>query len=592
MQNADKTRDTRTLRRILTRYLAPHRGTVALLGLFVLLDVAADLTMPRLVALFIDGAVNKQSLSVLGQLAVGFLLATLFGQIAMSLSGYVATDLGMRATNKLRSDALRHVLSLDMGWHNATTPGALIERIDGDAARLNTLLSNMLPQLVANSLLLVGVLSAFFTIDWRAGLLAIACVPITLWTIERLREPSTRLFNAEREHSSRLFGYIEERLAGTEDVRANGAVAHVMRGFYAHSRRWGSAFLRAHVVGSLNWIVPTFIYSVLLVLVLALGLGLLGTQALTLGAIVALYRYADLLSRPLNRLGRQLMELLEASASAARLEALLALQPKVADAGASALPAGPLTLNVEHVSFTYADGDEPVLRDVSLALAPRRVLGLLGRTGSGKTTLTRLIARMYDADTGMITLNGVALNQLRDSSLRGRVTLVTQDVQIFTASVRDNLTLFDRSIDDAQIMAALEKVGMREWAGALPRGLDTELSGTGAASGGSGLSAGQAQLLAFARAFLRDPGLVILDEASSRLDPATEQQLERAVDALLRDRTAIVIAHRLKTVERADDILVLEDGRIVEYGPREALAADPASRYYALRNYGQEEVLA
>jgi ABC-type multidrug transport system fused ATPase/permease subunit len=592
MPNADKTRDTRILRRILARYLVPYRGSVAVLGLFVVLDVIADLAMPWLVAAFIDGAVAGQPLIVLGQLAAGFLFATLFGQVAMAMSGYVATDLGMRATNKLRSDALLHVLALDMGWHNATTPGALIERIDGDAARLNTLLSNMLPQLLANALLLVGVLIAFFTIDWRAGLMAVACVPVTLWTIERLREPSTRLFNAEREHSSHLFGYIEERLAGTEDVRANGAVAHVMRGFYAHSRRWGSAFVRAHVIGSLNWIVPTFIYSVLLVLVLALGLGLFGSQVLTLGAIVALYRYADLLSRPLNRLGRQLMELLEASASAARLEALFALQPKVADAGAVALPDGPLTLDVDHVSFTYADGDEPVLRDVSFSAAPRRVLGLLGRTGSGKTTLTRLIARLYDAQTGAITLNGVAINRLRDSNLRRRVTLVTQDVQIFSASVRDNLTLFDRGIDDARIMAALDKVGMRDWVGTLPRGLDSELSGSGAASGGSGLSAGQAQLLAFARAFLREPGLVILDEASSRLDPATEQQLERAVDALLCDRTAIVIAHRLKTVERADDILVLENGCIVEYGPREALAADPASRYYALRNYGHEEVLA
>ncbi len=160
-------------------------------------------------------------------------------------------------------------------------------------------------------------------------------------------------------------------------------------------------------------------------------------------------------------------------------------------------------------------------------------------------------------------------------------------MQLFSATVRNNLTLYDDSIDEACIWAALEQVEMAGWARALSRGLDTEL-----AAAGSDLSAGQAQLLAFARACLRAPGLVIMDEASSRLDPATEQRLERAVDALLHDRTAIIIAHRLKTVERADDILILEDGRIVEYGARGTLAADPNSRYYALLNYGAEEVLA
>jgi ABC-type multidrug transport system fused ATPase/permease subunit len=256
-----------------------------------------------------------------------------------------------------------------------------------------------------------------------------------------------------------------------------------------------------------------------------------------------------------------------------------------------------------------------VLHDVSFDLSPGRVLGVLGRTGSGKTTLTRLLFRLYDVDAGAVRLsddrpqttasnpdvargmssvvNSVDIRDLPLAELRRHVGLVTQDVQLFAATVRDNLTLFNNydparpAIPDAAIVAALETLGLGGWFRGLPDGLDSVME-----SGGKGLSAGEAQLLALARVFLRDPHLVVLDEASSRLDPGTEQLLERAIDRLLAGRTGIIIAHRLRTVLRADDILILENGRVVEFGPRPALAADPGSRFYRLLQTGLEEVLA
>jgi len=228
-----------------------------------------------------------------------------------------------------------------------------------------------------------------------------------------------------------------------------------------------------------------------------------------------------------------------------------------------------------------------VLSEVSFTLAPGTKLGLLGRTGSGKTTLSRLIFRLYDPTAGAIRIGGVDLRDAAFVDLRGRVGMVTQDVQLFQASIRDNLALFDRAIDDARIEWALDELGLLEWLRALPDGLDTRLG-----AGGLGLSAGEAQLLAFARVFLRDPGLVILDEASSRLDPATERLLERAIDRLLAGRTAIIIAHRLGTVQRADAILILDRGQVAEYGPREQLARDESSRFAQLLQTGLEEVLA
>jgi ABC-type multidrug transport system fused ATPase/permease subunit len=249
-----------------------------------------------------------------------------------------------------------------------------------------------------------------------------------------------------------------------------------------------------------------------------------------------------------------------------------------------------------------------VLQDISFHLASGRVLGLLGRTGSGKTTLTRLLFRLYDPDRGEISLGcqerpgGLRPGGIRPTSpgetqlvdirrlsiheLRRRVGMVTQNIQLFHASVRENLTFFDPSIPDHRILEAISDLGLGEWYHALPKGLDTDLE-----SGGGGLSAGEAQLLAFTRIFLRNPGLVILDEATSRLDPATEGLIERAVDKLVRNRTAIIVAHRLGTVQRADDILILENGRILEWGERLRLAGDPSTRFYHLLETGLEEVL-
>jgi ABC-type multidrug transport system fused ATPase/permease subunit len=226
-----------------------------------------------------------------------------------------------------------------------------------------------------------------------------------------------------------------------------------------------------------------------------------------------------------------------------------------------------------------------VLHDISFQIAAGRTLGILGRTGSGKTTLTRLLFRLYDVSDGAIRIGGADIRDLRFDNLRQRVGMVTQDVQLFHATVRENLTFFDSSIPDQRILDVLEQLELLPWYQSLANGLDTVLAGSG------GLSAGEAQVLAFTRVFLREPGLVVLDEASSRLDPATERLIERAVDRLLAERTGIIIAHRLATVLRADDILILEGGRIREYGEREALRNNPRSRFAELLRTGLEEVL-
>ena len=286
-----------------------------------------------------------------------------------------------------------------------------------------------------------------------------------------------------------------------------------------------------------------------------------------------------LLEAPIEQITQQMQELQKAGAGIGRIDELFAMKSKLPRGKDVALPTGALPLSFERLGFAY--GDKRILDDVSFRLESGKVLGLLGRTGSGKTTLTRLIFRLYDPTTGSVKLGGVDTRDAAPESLRERVGMVTQEVQLFHASVRDNLTFFSPDIPDARIEAVLRDLGLGAWLDGLENGLETTL-----APGGGGLSAGQAQLLAFARVFLKDPGLVILDEPSSRLDPATEQLLERAVDKLLQGRTAIIIAHRLETVRRADDILMLKDGRILEHGARSALVRDQNSNFSQLLRAG------
>jgi ATP-binding cassette, subfamily B, bacterial len=272
-------------------------------------------------------------------------------------------------------------------------------------------------------------------------------------------------------------------------------------------------------------------------------------------------------------------------AATERLVDLRAMQSKILDGPGAVIPTGPLSLHFDRVHFSYIE-EEPVLQEIDFRLEPGRILGLLGRTGSGKTTLARLVFRLYDPTKGAIALGDVPLQIPQLKSLRERVALVTQDVQLFQATIRDNLTFFNRNIPDDRIMAVIEELGLLSWFQAHPDGLDTKLE-----TGGRSLSAGEAQLLAFTRVFLKDPGLVILDEASSRLDPVTEQLIENAIEVLLQNRTSIIIAHRLGTIHRTDEIMILDKGKIIEHGERIQLAKDPDSHFYHLLQTGLEEVL-
>ncbi len=317
-----------------------------------------------------------------------------------------------------------------------------------------------------------------------------------------------------------------------------------------------------------------------MVLALAVSVWLHSRGQLSTGTAFACLSYAMLLRRPLLALTTRFHDLEEAAVSVRRLRELLDQDDDVVRTSGGRLPAGPLGARLDHVSFSYEPG-EPVLRDVSFRLGPGERLGIVGRTGSGKSTVVRLLFGLHHPTSGSVAVGDQDVAGLDTRALRGRVALVTQEVQVFHASLRDNLTFFDPSVDDDRVRAALDEAGLTDWWRELPDGLDTVLG-----DGARGMSAGEEQLLALARVFLRDPAVVLMDEPTARLDPHTERLLMPAMDRLLEGRTAVVVQHRPHALRNVDRILVLDAGTVVEHGEQTVLAADPTSRFHELLRAG------
>ncbi len=570
--------------RLLAHYLRPQWPRMALLALILCGAICVQVVTPLVASRFIDQATSGGSprdLIVLALLTMGLALA---GQVLAIAETYVAENVSWAATNALRADLLAHLLRLDATFHTAHTSGELIERVDGDVATLARFFSRFVVYIVGNGLLMVGVLALLYHVDWRVGLGLSAFVALALTAMLRIRAVATPSWAAERQASADFYGFLGDYLAGLEDIRSSGARAFVLRRCAEVMRPWLAVTLKARTWDYAMGATSQGLFALGTAVAFALSAMLFKSGALTIGTVYLIFQYTELLRQPTEQISDDVQDLQQADASMGRVEALLRTAPRLIDGPSVALPSGPLAVELDGVSFGYAE-DTPVLRDVSVRLESGRVLGVVGRTGSGKTTLTRLLSRFYDPLAGVVRLGGVDLRAVRLAAVRARIGLVTQEAALFNASVRDNLTLFDDGVPDDRIGAVLDTLGLTGWLRELPRGLDTLLG-----PGGAGLSAGQAQALACARVFLRDPDVVILDEASSRLDPATERLAHAALGRLLDGRTGIIVAHRLATMAYADDILVLEDGQVREHGPRLALAADPTSRFATLLRVAAEEV--
>jgi len=560
---------------VLRPYLATRRGWLALAIVTIVAGIGLELWLPQILADFIDDALGATALSNLLRLAGLYIAVGIGAQAAAIISRYVGTAIGWSVANDLRIDATSHVASLDLDYHTHTSAGALIERVDGDIDAVAKMFSHFAVQVVSGVLLLGGIFILTFRENVLAGWTVVGFTVAVVVIMFVLRGFAVAATKAERGTSAELYGFIEERLAAIEDIRANGAGEYVMRRFQSVMRRYYTRSVTAWVKRSVIWTASIGMFSLGTLLALAVGAYLVFQGQITYGVAFLIIQYMSKLEGPIEEITDQMQEVQKAAAGLGRLRELFGQRPAVQRTGTTNLPDTALTVEFDNVAFAY--DSEPVLDNVTFVFEAGTHVGLLGRTGSGKSTITKLIARFYDVSSGTVSLGGLPIAEIAESSLRNRVAVITQDVQLFEGTVRDNVAMFIPDYDDQLIEEALAEIGLGPWLASLPEGIHTHLD-----TARKGLSSGEAQLVALARAYLLNPGLVILDEPSSRVDPATEAALSAALDRLIEGRTAIIVAHRLATVSHVDEIMILQDGHVIEHGRRSDLAATPDSVFARL----------
>ncbi len=569
--------------RALAALISPNARRYSVLVGVVVVTGLLTLTGPIILRSVIDRAAGGAGTSELAWLAVLYLLVALVAQASALAVAYLSTTAAWETANALRLQLADHVLGLDHEFHRSHSPGELIQRVDGDVTRVSDFLAIVFIRATSALVIIGGVVAVVTVIDWRVGLAMAAYVAATGGVVYHQRDASVEESADEMSASARLYGGLEERLNASEDIRANGAGDYAVGRFVEDASFHVQATVRRERSTLKMW--RRLTASVTVGAALALIGGALGVQAgaFTLGTAFLLFQYSQQIRRPLDDFINDFEVIQKANGAMLRVMRLFAISTTVHDpddTGTARSPApGPLAVDFDGVSFDYGDG-EPVLQDLDLRIGAGRSVGVVGHSGSGKTTVSRLLVRLIDVSSGELRLGRVPIHQIGKDELRRRVAVVPQSVELVSGSVRDNLTLFDDRVSDDDVDRALGEVGLDRFRGDGQH----ELLGPG----GSGLSAGEGQLLALARVWLRQPDLVVLDEATARVDPETEARLEKAVAKLFENRSVFVIAHRLSTLRRVDEIVVVEHGRVVEHGPRAELERDPSSRYRELLTTANE----
>jgi len=580
LPNDESRRRRREALELLRVLLAPYRRTAAALAVVIIAENVARLAIPLLVKRGIDHAIPPlQAGGSAGELVV--VVAVLCGLVALqavSRMVFLNTSgrIGQRMLLELRRRLFRHFGRLDIAFHDRYTSGRVVSRSTNDVEAIQAMLENGLDSLVTAVLTLAGTSILLVVLDVRLGLMCLGAFPILVVLVGWFARESATTYRRVRESAALVIVQFVETMTGIKAVQAYRRQPRNQQIFDAVADRYRvdneQSFRRLAV----------FIPGVRLVgnlttgMVLLYGGYLVMHDAMTIGTLTAFLLYLRMFFEPMEEIFEFFNTFQSASSALEKIAGVLAQQPAIAD------PVRPVHLRAVRgeiglgdVCFEYVP-EHPVLSGMTLTVPAGQTVALVGTTGAGKTTIAKLIARFYDPDAGSVTLDGVDLRNLAQSDLRRHVVMVTQENFLFSGTVADNIRFGRPDATDAEVRAAASAVGADEFIAALPDGYDTDV-----ATRGGRLSAGQRQLVAFARAFLADPAVLILDEATSSLDIPSERLVQRALGTVLASRTALIIAHRLSTVAIADRVLVLEHGRIIEDGPPASLI-DAGGRYAAL----------
>ena len=553
--------ERRHVMRRLWFYLRPQRRRVVLASVLVVLQAACMLAGPALVRYGIDHGVRARDPGVLTRATVLFVItaagAYVFGRAVIM----TVTRAGEILLRQLRETVFAHQLSLSMEFFDRHRTGDLVARMTADVEALEELVGQGLTMFIVNALLFSGAVLAMSLMSWQLALGTLVVVPMVAYASVWFRRESNRAYLTLRDRIGMTMASLQEGLSGIRVVQAFSQEPTVLERFSETNELQFRAQLKTERIAAIYFPVIELAQGTAVAVILGLGGFLSARGVVTVGTVAAFVLYLQNLFEPVQQLSQLFNTLQAAGAALHKLFVLLDEKPAIAERpGAVELPDSG-AIDVRDVSFTYAGTEEPVLSDVTLSVAPGQRLALVGPTGAGKSTLAKLMVRFYDPSAGEVRYAGVDLRDAGLASLRARIVVVPQEGFLFEGTIRDNLAIGRPGASDGEMWKAVADLGLTSRFEAFDGGLDAVVR-----EQGSNMSAGERQLVSIVRAALADPSVVVLDEATSSLDPGTEVTVEAALEKLLEGRTVVLIAHRLSTAARADRVAVVDGGRVVEQG--------------------------
>jgi ABC-type multidrug transport system fused ATPase/permease subunit len=560
----------RTARRIKTLAMlaAPYRRQTALALFFLFTATATALAPPYLAKIAIDDGIRQEDLRVLTIVVALFVVAGVLNLATSAGQTYFTGWTGERILADLRNKLFRHLQRLSLGYYERNRAGVIISRLTNDVEALDQLVTDGVTTLVQSTLFLLGTSVILFLLDWRLALATLTVMPLMFVATAFFRIYSARAYRAVRERLGLVTATLAEDIGGIRVIQAFRRERTNDRNFREVNAHYREANQQTVILNGLYFPFVDFLSALATAIVIGYGGHLAVGGSLSVGTLLAFVLYLSNFFDPVQQLSQLYNTFLSAVAALDKIMDVMDEEPEVRDnPGARDLERIKGDVSFENVRFGYGDGPE-VLHGIDLDVPAGTTVALVGHTGAGKSTIAKLLARFYDPREGRITIDGVDLRDVTQASLRRQLGVVPQEGFLFAGTVRDNITFGRPDADPAEVAAAAKAVGAHEFVLALEDGYETNLQ-----ERGTRLSLGQRQLVAFARALLADPRILILDEATSSVDIGTERRIESALRTLLADRTAFVIAHRLSTIRDADLIVVLEHGRVVEQGTHDELMA-------------------
>ncbi len=557
-------------------YILPYK--TKLIASVIMMSIASILSVagPWIIGRAIDDGIRTGSLSVLQTWTIIFAIVALLEWVTNRSRIVLMAYVGTRVVADLRSALFRHLHRLSLAFHNNYSVGRLMSRLLSDVGVLQDFVTWSITGMARSFFVLLGIVIAMLALNWRLALITFAVLPLVVVVANRWRVRVRDAYRATRSRLSLINGYLNESISGIRVTKSFAREAENAKHFDDLNQSYFEANVLAARLTATFLPGVDFMGSLATALVIGFGGWLVFQDLLTAGTLVAFVLYIDRFFDPIRELAQRYNTFQAAMAGSERLFGLLDVDPDLKDPpDRKRLPPIAGRVEFDQVGFSYKE-DEPVLRDLNLVAETGERVALVGETGAGKSTIIRLLARFFDITNGSIKIDGYDLREVTQGSLRSQLGIVLQDTFLFGGTIADNIRYGQPEATETEVVTAARAVGADDFISKLPKGYQTEVG-----ENGINLSVGQRQLISFARALLADPRILILDEATSSIDTATEKIIQQALDLLMEGRTSFVIAHRLSTIVNADKIVVLDHGQIVEMGRHEELLAQQG-RYYNL----------